>query len=145
MTGCTGLRKPSGNVVRVRDGRVLPAMTRIAVGWRTGVPAVDVTTGALGRSMRASQWKARQAVIERRAEPLRRRMTRLAILRESGCRVIRSRCCRVFSQVTRHTGAGRSGIAAPNVTRSARCRCVSTSERKASSGMVKGGGPPCGC
>ena len=89
------------DVVRIRWSSEVHRVTRITVGVRQLIVAIDVTCLTRSCSMSPRQSEFRRTVIERRRLPHVRRMARLAIVAESACGMVRIRRFREVRGVTR--------------------------------------------
>lgn len=118
-------------VIRILGRLISGEMATVTIHRRPGELSADVTGGAVHCGVCACQLEATQAVIELRALPVSRCVTRIALGREIAGRV--TRICGLLK--IRHMTAGaihcgaRESVA--NVTRYALRRHMSTRERKA--------------
>jgi hypothetical protein len=90
-----------GDVIRIGDPGVVSLVTRVTVGWRTGVFAADVATRASDAGVRTSQREGRGRVVERRRPPDSGAMTDRAVERKRRSLVVRRDDAVVVLQVTR--------------------------------------------
>jgi hypothetical protein len=145
MTGLTCGWECRGNVIRIRDPRVVGLVARIAICRRTGVFASDVTTSARDGGVRSGKREGRVGMIERRWFPNRGAVTDRAIEWECRSLVVRSDDVVVVVQVTRGTGGAESGVDAAGVAVLAGESNVRASQRELGSVVVELGARPLDC
>lgn len=85
----TSRRESGCDVIRIRHTGVIRFVTRVAIGWRSGISSADVATHALHVHMCARQRERRLAVIEVSRSPRGSAVAQLAGLGKSCRNVIR--------------------------------------------------------
>src|SRR5579872_2587310 len=100
--------------------------------------------GALQRGVETGEWESRGRMIERRAGPVRGRVTQRAVLRETGRRVRRIVCAVVVGLVAADAcTAGEAEVVIDVTLVALQCR-VESSEREARGRMIKRRSRPVG-
>ena len=143
MTGCARGRERSRNMVYRRSRIVVIGLVaRHAGRARQIVVVVNVAIGTQPRrhEMRTGEREPGRAVVERRVEPGRRAVARVASLREVRCDVIRVRCALEIGQMARDAGRTIQGIVVIHVAvcTLTRRHCVQTSQREPRAVVVEG-------
>ena len=115
VTRLAGLREAGSDVVGSRGLLVIRQVAGHTGGRQGRILTVDVARRAGDCRVLARQRKFRRVVIERRSQPLRRVVTRLASLRETGRHVVRRIRLLEIRQVAGHTGGRQSGVLAIDV------------------------------
>ena len=90
MTSLTSGWESGGNVIRIRDARVIGLVTRVTIRGSTGIFASNVATCAGHGGVCPRQRKRRVGVIKRRWFPDRSTVADGAIEREGRSLVVRS-------------------------------------------------------
>ena len=125
------LRREVGRlVVRVRRGRVVRLVARVAVRRGAGVAAAHVALRAVRPVVGAGQREPCRLVIEVRGPPGRGRVAALALRREVGRLVVRVRRGRVVRLVARVAVRRGAGVAAAHVALRALRPVVGAGERE---------------
>lgn len=125
MTRLAVLRKSGRHVIRILGRLIFLQMAGGARGSEALVHAARMTLRAGCRDVRSGQSECRlRVVIERGARPVCSRVTRLAVLRESGGGVVWIRGRLIFLQMARRTVCGQTLVNAARMTLSAGCRDV---------------------
>ena len=92
MTGFAGRREPGRDVIRTRGGQIHRLVTIVTKGGGQFVIAAHVTQSAGSGRVGAGQRKARLAVVEGGAQPIRGGVAGITGRRETGRRVIGIGC-----------------------------------------------------
>ena len=100
MAGLAGFRETRSSVVRIGDCGEFARMARIAIARRAGVLPIDMAAGAGSRRVHPGQREPGLAVIVRGAQPLRRGVAHLAVLRKARHHMVWRRRRRELAEVT---------------------------------------------
>lgn len=129
-------------MIRAVGALIILEVARHTVGAERRILAVGVAQCAGDCGMCSGQRKFGGIVIELGAQPLRRVVTKLAILRESGRHVIGVVGSLVILQMARRAGGAQGRILSARMTlRTGHCR-VSARERELGGVVIEGGPQP---
>jgi hypothetical protein len=112
-------------------------VARHAIGWQRGELIVHMTRGARHRRVFACQRELSRVVVERRAVPIRGRVTHGTIRRKPRCHVIRRRGALHVLQMAGHAIRAQRRELIVHMTRGARHRRVFARQRKLSRVVIE--------
>ena len=136
MAQRTILREPCCGVIRTGGALVFRQMAGNTGRWERGVLSAGMALGATQSGMFTCQRESGSGVVERRPRPLSRRVTKRAVCRKSGGRMIRASRRLILCQVTGHAGCSQRCVLIVHVAGSAYDRGVFSGERESSRCIV---------